>query len=53
MKWVALLLLNSVPIICLTLVAIHFEKWWIVLFALLFGFNYKSSDKEGGKDENA
>lgn len=46
MKWIALLLLNAIPVVCMTLLAIHFDKWWIVLFALLFGFSYKTTNKE-------
>jgi len=42
--WFALLLMNVIPTVCLTLLAIHFDKWWIVLFALLFGFSYKKND---------
>lgn len=29
-------IINSVVIICFTILAIHFQHWWIVLFALLF-----------------
>lgn len=34
--WWYLLIKNSVVVICFTLLDIHFDKWWIVLFALLF-----------------
>lgn len=27
---------NSITLICFTLLAIVFQKWWIVLFAILF-----------------
>ena len=51
MKWFSLLMLNTVPVICLTVLAVHFETWWIVLFALLFGFTYRETDKkENEKD---
>jgi predicted secreted protein len=50
--WFAVLVTNTVPVVCLTLLAVHFEKWWIVLFALLFGVSYKSTSKEDEKDEN-
>lgn len=34
---------NSVDIICWTLLAVHFEKWWIALFAALFVSGMKST----------
>lgn len=34
--WWYLLIKNSVVVICFTLLAIHFDKWWIALLALLF-----------------
>ena len=37
-------LINITAIICFTILAYVFKKWWIVLFALLFMFN--SSKKE-------
>lgn len=43
--WPSLLFMNTVPIICLTVLAIHFDKWWIVLFAVLFSFSYESNKK--------
>lgn len=30
------LIRNCVSIICFTVLAIHFEKWWISLFSALF-----------------
>ena len=44
--WFSLLLMNTVPIVCLTCQAIYFDKWWIVLFALLFTVSYKSRKNE-------
>lgn len=35
------ILINIVPIICLTILAIIFNKWWIVLFSILFLFDVK------------
>lgn len=52
MKWLALLMMNAVPVICLTLLAVHFETWWIVLFAPLLSFTYETNKKGDGKDEN-
>jgi len=52
MIWLSLFLMNTVPVVCLTWLAVHFEKWWIVLFALLFTVSYKSSKKEAS-DETA
>lgn len=36
MIYLYLLLKNVASIACFTVLAIHFEKWWIALFALLF-----------------
>lgn len=46
MMWFTLLLMNTVPIVCFTHLAIHFDKWWIVLFALLFSVSYKSKKED-------
>lgn len=46
MKWFALFAMNAIPVVCLTILAVHFETWWIVLFAPLFGFTYESGNKE-------
>lgn len=34
---------NSMTIVCWTLLAVHFEKWWIALFAALFINDMKTS----------
>lgn len=40
---------NSISLICFTILAITFKKWWIVFFAILFLSSIgKSEDK---KDE--
>ena len=33
-----LAIVNVSALVCFTVLAIHFGKWWIVLFALLFMF---------------
>lgn len=33
--WTAWAVKNSVAVICCTVLAIHFNHWWIVLFAIL------------------
>lgn len=43
--WFSVFLMNAIPIICLTFLSIHFEKWWIVLFALLFSVTCKTTKK--------
>ena len=37
------LIYNTINIICFTVIAILFAKWWIILFALLFLLVPKSS----------
>ena len=44
--WLSLFLMNTVPIICFTHLAVYFDKWWIVLFSLLFVVSYHSNKKE-------
>lgn len=52
MMWLSVVLINTVSVVCLTLLAIHFDKWWIVLFSLLFGCSFTSTKKEDEHDEN-
>lgn len=40
------LIYNAINIICFTVLAILFHKWWIVLFAALFLLTPKSSFKQ-------
>jgi len=37
-------LLNALSIICFTILAVLFHKWWIVLFSLLLSYRYTSTD---------
>ena len=39
-------LVNIVSIICFTILAIHFEKWWIVLFAYFFIFSVRVREEK-------
>lgn len=39
-------IINSVAIICFSILAYVFGKWWIILFALLFYM--KTTDNEDG-----
>ena len=47
---------NMTSIVCFTSLAIYFNKWWIVLFALLFRFEYSHShdcnDTEDEKEKS-
>lgn len=36
---------NSVIIASFAALAIHFDKWWIVLFGIFFTFSFKSGSK--------
>lgn len=36
---------NSITLICFTILAIVFQKWWIIFFALLF--NVYISERKG------
>lgn len=33
--WAAWTVKNSVVLLCFTFLAIHFDKWWIILFSVL------------------
>ena len=46
MAYVCLAACVIAEFVCLTKLAIHFDKWWIVLFALLLTFSVK-----GGKTD--
>ena len=36
---------NMTTIGCFTALAIHFDKWWIVLLSAIFLFSYKNGEK--------
>jgi hypothetical protein len=38
---------NCVLIICLTVLAVVFNRWWIVFFSALFFSKVESKDKKG------
>ena len=40
---------NSVVVICWSVLAIWFGKWWVALFGILFLSNLKWGDDEDGK----
>lgn len=49
-------MINITAIICFTVLAIYFDKWWIVLFSALFMFNqttHRDDDRcdRGGDNE--
>ena len=44
---------NSVVIICFTALAVLFNHWWIIFFALLFMSDYKEVTRPKDKDEVA
>lgn len=40
-----LIIKNIIAIICFTILAIIFNKWWIIFFAIIFMTNFESDDK--------
>ena len=36
------LIKNVIVVICLTILAVHFDKWWIILFSLLLSVGIKT-----------
>ena len=50
LKAIALPILeNCVVFICLTVLAVIFNKWWIVLLSMIFWNNVRYKSKEGKK----
>lgn len=47
--WFAWAIKNSVVVICWTVLAIHFDKWWIAIFAvfMLSSVERKTDSTEG------
>ena len=45
LAWIAFLR-NCISLICFTILAIVFEKWWIVFFALLFCVSFEVNDDD-------
>ncbi|MBO5917860.1 MAG: hypothetical protein J6Q14_03735 [Oscillospiraceae bacterium] len=43
---------NIAIIVCFTALAMFFGKWWIVLFAALFTYGWKSREKEDTAHED-
>lgn len=37
---------NVAAVACFTTLAVHFEKWWIALFAIFFVFNYSNKERQ-------
>lgn len=48
--WWAWALKNSISIVCWTILAIYFNKWWIALFAALFLSSLSTEDRKDVKD---
>lgn len=44
---------NMVVIICFTILAIVFKKWWIAIFAVLFISDVKYSGKDKKESEDS
>ncbi len=36
---------NAVSVACFTILAIHFGKWWIALFAIFFMASYTKKER--------
>ena len=47
------ILYNIVSVVCFTILAMIFNKWWIVFFALLFirDISIKTTDKKKSNEE--
>ena len=47
MIYIACAVRNMTVIACFTALAIHFDKWWIALFAALFTVSLEVKEKKG------
>ena len=45
-------LYNITMILSLTALAIHFEKWWIILFSVILFASYRTFDDKKKEDKN-
>ena len=43
---------NTIPMICFTILAINFNKWWISLFSILFWSSISLNNKEEKNEDN-
>lgn len=46
MKYIAIAFINAFIIMCFTLLALSFDRWWVVLFAILFFMSDRSDKNE-------
>lgn len=46
MKYIAIALIDSIVIMCFTLLALLFDRWWIVFFAFIFYMSERRNDNE-------
>lgn len=45
-----IVIINSVLVICFTVLSIYFDRWWIVLFSALFLFTRQITTNERDKE---
>lgn len=44
--YIPIMIINCVTIVCFTILAVIFDHWWIILFALLFLFTIERKESE-------
>ena len=49
--YITVMIINVVAMLCWTVLAIHFDKWWIVLFAALCFSSFRTTDDKGTEKE--
>ena len=47
---IAVLVKNTVTLVCFTALAMFLGKWWISLFTILFLTTYENDKKKGGAE---
>lgn len=48
---IPVMVFNSIAVICFSVLAYVFNKWWIVLFSLLIVMNYKRTNSNEEDNE--
>ena len=51
MSYISVAVINVIVMVCWTALAIHFDKWWIALFAVLCFSSLRTTDDNSTEKE--